>query len=83
MDLGKKVNFAEISKDYNDHGWPDIDSTPNNFKDTPKEDDEDEDEVLLQIRTGAKNIAIIITSIAAMVIVAGGAVCVKKFVVNK
>ena len=81
--LGKKVNFAEISKDYNDHGWPDIDSTPNNFKDTPKEDDEDEDEVLLQIRTGAKNIAIIITSIAAMVIVAGGAVCVKKFVVNK
>ena len=30
-------NWAEISKDYNEYGSPDIDSTPNNRK--PGEDD--------------------------------------------
>ena len=81
--FGKKVNTAEISKDENEYGWPDIDSTPDNLKETPVEDDEDKDEVLLQIRTGALAIAYIVIGLAAMVIVAGGAFGIKKFVKNK
>ena len=80
--LGKKINYAEISKDYNDYGWPDIDSTPDNFKDTPREDDEDGDEVMLQVRTGASAIAYIVIGLVAMTIVAGGAFGVKKFVIK-
>ena len=52
--LGEKVNYAEISEDYNDYGAPDKDSTPNNFTDVPKEDDEDGDKVMLQVRTGSQ-----------------------------
>lgn len=78
--LGKKVNFAEISKDYNEYGWPDIDSTPNNFKEIPREDDEDGDEVMLQVRTGASAIAYIVIGLVAMAIVTGGAFGVRKFV---
>jgi hypothetical protein len=80
--LGKKVNFAEISKDYNDYGWPDIDSTPDNFKDIPHEDDEDQDEVMLQVRTGASTIGYVVIGLVAMAIVAGGALGVKKFVIK-
>ena len=81
--FGKKINYAEISKDENDLGWPDIDSTPGNFTDKPREDDEDGDEVLLQIRTGASAIAYIVIGLVSMAIVAGGAFGIKKFVINK
>ena len=81
--FGTKVNYAEISKDYNDYGWPDIDSTPNNFTGKPQEDDEDEDEVKLTIRTGMQNVVYIAIGIAVMAIIAGGVVGIKKFVVNK
>ena len=36
----EKVNYAEISEDENEHGWKDIDSSTDNFKDVPREDDE-------------------------------------------
>ena len=48
--LGSKINVAEISKDYNDEGVPDKDSTPDNQKEG--EDDIDEAEVILSIKTG-------------------------------
>lgn len=81
--FGKKINYAEISKDENDYGWPDIDSVPGNFTDKPSEDDEDGDEVLLQIRTGASAVAYVVIGLVAMVIVAGGAFGIKKFIINK
>ena len=49
--LGQKINVAEISKDYNDYGAPDIDSTPDNNKDG--EDDQDLAIVVLSISTGS------------------------------
>ena len=48
--LGSKINVAEISEDYNDEGVPDKDSTPDNQKEG--EDDIDEAEVILSIKTG-------------------------------
>ena len=82
--FGKKINYAEISEDYNRHGWTDIDSTPNNFYKEPKEDDEDKDVVMLQVRTGADNTVIyIIIGIVALCIVSSGVVAIKKFVLSK
>ena len=81
--FGKKVNYAEISKDENELGWPDKDSTPDNFTGKPVEDDEDGDEVLLQIRTGASATVYLVIGLVAMLIIAGGAFGIKKFVVNK
>ena len=48
--MGLKTNIAEISKDYNDSHTPDIDSTPDNFKDG--EDDIDDAPVMLTIKLG-------------------------------
>ena len=82
--LGLKTNYAEISKDYNDEHSPDVDSTTDNMEDIPREDDEDGDIVLLQIRTGLPNYAyIIIAIVGAMMIVACGVFGIKKYVVNK
>ena len=52
--MGVKVNIAEISKDYNEYGTPDIDSTPNNF--VEGEDDIDDAPVMLTIKTGSEYI---------------------------
>ena len=81
--LGKKVNYAEISKDENKYGWEDIDSKPGNFDTIPREDDEDGDEVLLQVRTGANAIIYVLIGLAVLVIVAIGTYGVKKYVINK
>ena len=48
--MGVKTNVAEISKDYNKYGTPDIDSTPNN--NVPGEDDIDDAPVMLTVQTG-------------------------------
>ena len=81
--LGQKVNYAEISKDYNDYGSPDVDSTPNNFTGTPVEDDEDGDIVMLNIRTGNSIPNYIFAGLAAIMIVGVGVVGIKKFVIGK
>ena len=79
--LGQKVNYAEISKDYNLYGAPDIDSTPDNFIGKSIEDDEDDDVVMLQVRTGEGNVVVyIVLGVVFMAIVAGGVVGIKKFV---
>ena len=73
--LGLKTNVAEISKDYNEWGTPDIDSTPNNK--VPGEDDIDDAPVILTIRTG-EPIAYTGVVVAALAIISLGAVVIKK-----
>ena len=78
--LGQKVNVAEISKDYNDYGVPDIDSTPDNNKDG--EDDQDLAIVVLSISTGSTPMYIaLITFITALL--GTGFYMIYKYVVKK
>ncbi len=71
------TNIAEISKDKNDSGTPDIDSTPNNLK--TGEDDIDDASVLLTPVTGSapKYIALISGTLA---IIGAGIFIIKKYV---
>ena len=71
--LGVKTNWAEISKDSDD----DIDSTPDN--NTPGEDDIDDASVVLSIVTGVGEHYIGVIT-AVLIILAGGVVLIKKFV---
>ena len=75
--LGQKVNIAEISKDYNDVNSPDIDSTPDNFKDG--EDDQDDAPVILSISTGEEPVYIVLST-TVMAILVTGIVLIKKYV---
>ena len=78
--LGQKINVAEISKDENEYGIPDIDSTPNNNKDG--EDDQDEAIVVLSITTGSTPVYIaLITTIIAILV--AGFYLIYKYVVKK
>ena len=76
--LDLKVNIAEISKDDNPSGSPDIDSTPNNKKEG--EDDIDDAPVLLTIVTGR---AVMYISLVAGVvaIVGAGTFIIRKYIV--
>ena len=78
--LGLKTNTAEISEDYNKEGVPDKDSTPDNKE--PKEDDIDDAEVILSIKTGlASNIIMYITAGTIILIVLGAGIkAIKKYV---
>ena len=79
--LGRKINYAEISDDYNKYGSKDIDSTPDNFRGTPVEDDEDVDEVRLTVKTGNNSkFEYALIGIICLAIVSGGIVGIKKFV---
>ena len=71
--LGVKTNWAEISKDSDD----DIDSTPDNY--VPGEDDIDDASVVLSIVTGIGEHYIGVIT-AVLVILAGGVILIKKFV---
>ena len=75
--MGLKVNTAEISKDYNDEGVPDIDSTPNNKK--PGEDDIDDAPVMLSIKTG-KVVVYYLLGFTILITIAGGIIFIRKFV---
>ena len=75
--LGEKINVAEISKDYNDNGSPDIDSTPDNKKDG--EDDIDNAPVILSISTGEEPVYIVLST-TVMMILAAGITLIKKYV---
>ena len=76
--MGLKTNIAEISKDYNDKGVPDRDSTPDNKK--PGEDDIDDAPVILSIETG-KAITYVGLGIVVLVTIAGGIFLIKKYVI--
>ena len=75
--MGQKVNTAEISKDYNEHGSKDIDSTPDNK--VAGEDDIDTAPVILSISTGSEQPYIILPT-AVITILATGVVLIKKYV---
>ncbi len=78
--LNLKTNIAEISKDENDKGVPDRDSTPDNKKEG--EDDIDDASVLLTISTGViGNTMMYIGGVVIILLVlAGGVIAIKKFV---
>ena len=78
--MGLKINVAEISKDYNEYGSPDIDSTPNNK--VPGEDDIDDAPVMLTVTTGQEAIYVGL-SIAVLIVIAIGSYEIKRFVVKK
>ena len=71
-------NVAEISKDHNDHGSADIDSTPNNKKDG--EDDIDDAPVILTMVTG-KAPTYIALSTGIIALIGGGIFLIKKYVI--
>ena len=75
--MGLKVNTAEISKDYNDFGVPDKDSTPDNKK--AGEDDIDDAPVMLSVSTGAAKTYFTLTGIV-LITIAGGILLIKKYV---
>lgn len=68
--MGVKVNIAEISKDYNDYGTPDIDSTPDN--EVPGEDDIDDAPVMLTVKTGANDLRYIGIALGVLAILGLG-----------
>ncbi len=78
--VGLKVNTAEISKDYNDKGVPDRDSTPDNKK--PGEDDIDDAPVILAVETGITGNPKVYLGLGMVILVtiAGGIVLIKKYV---
>ena len=78
--LNLKINIAEISKDENEKGIPDRDSTPDNKK--PGEDDIDDAPVLLTISTGMleNTIADVSGALVILVVIGLGLVAIKKFV---
>ena len=77
--VGLKTNWAEISEDYNDSNTPDIDSTPDNFKEG--EDDIDEAPVMLSIELGQERIFYGLT-ILVLATIGAGTILIKKFVLH-
>lgn len=76
--LGEKINTAEISEDYNEHGdVPDRDSTPDNK--VQGEDDIDIAKVILTISTGIGQTFFRLT-LGLLSIVMVGIILIKKFV---
>ena len=75
--LGVKVNTAEISKDYNEWGVPDKDSTPDNKK--PGEDDIDDAPVMLSVATGTEATYVVLGTVV-LITLAGGIILIKKYV---
>ena len=78
--LGQKVNVAEISKDENEYGIPDIDSKPNN--NIEGEDDQDNAIVVLSINTGSAPIYITLI-ITVMAILGTGSYLIWKYVLKR
>ena len=76
--LGQKVNVAEISKDENEYGVPDIDSTPDNNIDG--EDDQDEAIVLLSINTGSAPLYITLITIITAILGTGAYLIYNKVI---
>ena len=75
--FGLKTNIAEISKDRNNNGAKDRDSTPGNY--VAAEDDQDDAPVMLQISTGTiKTYTLLVISVISILLV--GCVMIKKYV---
>ena len=76
--MGLKTNIAEISKDDNEFDLPDIDSTPDNFKDG--EDDIDDAPVIITVALGDTVIYIGVATLA-IVILTVGTFIIKKYAI--
>ena len=76
--MGVMVNTAEISKDYNEYGTPDIDSTPNNK--VSGEDDIDDAPVMLTVTTGQTVIMIMSIALGVVTIIGTGVTLIKKYI---
>ena len=74
--LGIKNNIAEISKDQNEYGVTDIDSTPGNYK--WGEDDIDEAPVMLATKTGSIATQCVALGVGVLFIVVFGIKGIKK-----
>ena len=77
--MGVKINTAEISKDYNEYGAKDIDSTPNNK--VPGEDDIDDAPVMLSVKTGSAVIGYVTLAVAFLAIVGMGSYTIKRRII--
>ena len=77
--MGVKINTAEIEKDHNEYGTPDIDSTPGNG--VPGEDDIDTAPVMITVKTGSEIITYSIIGIISTIIIATGIILIKKKVI--
>ena len=75
--MGLKTNIAEISQDDNDSDTPDIDSTPDNFKDG--EDDIDDAPVMLTVALGDTQIYIGL-GFVVVAMLTGGIWAIKRYV---
>ena len=76
--MGVMVNMAEISKDHNNYGTPDIDSTPNNK--VIGEDDIDDAPVMITIKTGSEMIGYVSLLFGFVAIIVVGVNGIKKLV---
>ena len=75
--MGLKTNIAEISEDYNESNTPDIDSTPDNFKEG--EDDIDDAPVMLTVTLGETKIYIGL-GLVVVAMLTGGVWAIKRYV---
>ena len=78
--MGVMTNIAEINKDHNDYGAPDIDSTPGN--NVPGEDDIDDAPVMLTVKTGSEYILYASIALSAIAVIAVGGKVIKKKVMR-
>ena len=76
--MGLKTNIAEISQDDNEYDLPDIDSTPDNFKDG--EDDIDDAPVMLTVALGGTKLYLGLTAVVVGVL-AVGVFLIKKYAI--
>ena len=74
--MGVKINVAEICKDYNDYGTPDIDSTPDN--NVPGEDDIDDAPVMLTVKTGSEDLKYIALITIVLALLSGCVIALRK-----
>ncbi len=76
--VGRFVNVAEISEDWNPYDSHDVDSTPNNNDIT--EDDEDDAPVWVGVATGLGDRPYILLTSVVLVILGTGIILIKKYV---
>ena len=74
--MGVKINVAEICKDFNDYGTPDIDSTPDN--NVPGEDDIDDAPVMLTVKTGSEDLKYIALITIVLALLSGCVIALRK-----
>lgn len=78
--MGKFVNTAEISEDWNEYESEDIDSTPDNLIST--EDDQDDAPVYVSIGTGLGGQPYLVLTSVVLLILATGIFLIKKYVIE-